>query len=273
MQPVPLTTTLNNGVVMPLLGLGVYDIYGKEAEQTVEWALEIGYRLFDTAAMYENETPVGQGLRQGGVPRQELFITTKVHNHDQGYDATLRAFDQSLARLNCEYIDLYLIHWPLPPTRKATWKALETLYAQGRVRAVGVANYLVPFLTELATYANVVPAVNQIEFSPYLFLTDELAYCRQHRIQLQAYSPLVRGRRFQDPRLLELARQYGKTPAQMLIRWALQHGVSTIPKSACRHRLAENFNVFDFAISTDDLERMDRLHENLRVVEDPSPLL
>jgi methylglyoxal/glyoxal reductase len=272
-MPEVLTTTLNNGVEMPLLGLGVYDIYGKEAEQTIEWALEIGYRLFDTAAMYENEVQVGQALRQGNVPRKELFITTKVHNEDQGYDQTLRAFDQSMDRLGCEYIDLYLIHWPLTQTRKSTWKALETLYAQGNVRAVGVANYLVPFLEEMKNYANVVPAVNQIEFSPYLFLTSELDYCRQQGIQLQAYSPLVRGQRFSDPRLIALATKYGKTPAQLLIRWALQHGVSTIPKSASRKRLEENFNVFDFSLSAGDLHYMDNLHENLRVVEDPLPLL
>jgi methylglyoxal/glyoxal reductase len=267
------TTTLNNGVVMPMLGLGVYDIYGKEAEQTVEWALEIGYRLFDTAAMYENETQVGRAIRQGNIPREELFITTKVHNQDQGYDATLRAFDQSLARLGCAYIDLYLIHWPLTQTRKSTWKALETLYARGNVRAVGLANYLVPFLEEMAAYANLVPAVNQIEFSPYLYLTRELQYCRQHQIQLQAYSPLVRGRRFNDPRLLNLANKYGKTPAQLLIRWALQHNVSVIPKSASRQRLQENFQVFDFSLSAEDLHYMNSLHENLRVVDDPLPLL
>jgi len=273
MQHAPIMTTLNNGVVMPLLGLGVYDIYGRDAEQTVEWALEIGYRLFDTAAMYKNETPIGHALRHGGVARQEIFITTKVHNDDHGYDATLRAFDLSLARLGCDYIDLYLVHWPLTQTRQQTWKALETLYAQGKVRAVGVANYLLPFLTELATYANVVPAVNQIEFSPYLYLTDELRYCRQHQIQLQAYSPLIRGQRFDDPRLLTLARQYGRTPAQLLIRWALHHGVSAIPKSASRQRLAENFDVFDFSLSPESMARMDGLHENLRVADDPTPML
>ena len=262
-------TTLNNGVTMPLLGLGVYDMYGQTVEQAVDWALDIGYRLFDTAAMYRNETEVGNALRRGGVPRQELFITTKVHNTEQGYDATLRAFDQSLTRLNSDYIDLYLIHWPLKSTRQATWKALETLYAQGRVRAVGVANYLLTFLTELAEYAHIVPAVNQIEFSPYLYLNNEQTYCRAHQIQLQAYSPLARGERFNDPRLLALAEQYGKTPAQLMIRWALQHGVSTIPKSASRQRLAENFDVFDFVLSPDDMIRLDNLHENLRVVEDP----
>ena len=219
--------------------------------------------------MYDNEASVGQALRQGGIPRRDLFITTKVHNTDQGYDATLRAFDQSMARLNCDYIDLYLIHWPLKTTRKETWKALETLYAQGRVRAVGVANYLLPFLTELANYATIVPAVNQIEFSPYLYLAPELTYCQQHQIQLQAYSPLVRGERFADPQLLALASQYGKTPAQLLLRWALQHGVSAIPKSVSRARLAENFDVFDFTLSPDDLARMDSFHENLRVIDDP----
>lgn len=267
------TTTLNNGVVMPLLGLGVYDLHGKAAEQAVDWALEIGYRLFDTAAMYHNETEVGKALRQATIPRSDLFVTTKVHNTDQGYDAALRAFDQSLAKLDSDYIDLYLIHWPLKATRSQTWKALERLYAEGRVRAIGVANYLVPFLTELAETATIVPAVNQIEFSPYLFLRNELTYCRQHQIQLQAYSPLARGARFDDPNLVALAKKYAKTPAQLMIRWGLQHGISTIPKSASQQRLADNFDVFDFMLSPDDMTRLDNLHENLRVVEDPMLML
>ena len=266
-------TTLNNGVSMPLLGLGVYDIYGTAAEQTVDWAMEVGYRLFDTAAMYQNEREIGNAIKQGGIPREELFITTKVHNDDHGYDTTLRAFDASLSRLASDYVDLYLIHWPLKQTRQETWKALETLYAQGKVRAVGVANYLLPFLNELAEDAQVVPAVNQIEFSPYLFLTDELTYCQQHNIQLQAYSPLVRGARMNDPKLISLANKYDKTPAQVLIRWCLQHGVSTIPKSANRQRLIENFDVFDFELSTYDLAFMDTFNENLRVVEDPMDML
>ncbi len=176
MQNQQLYTTLNNAVKMPLLGLGVYDMYKKEAEQAVLWALETGYRLIDTAAMYMNETEIGNAVSQSSIDRKDIFITTKVHDNDQGFDKTLKAFDTSLKKLNCDYIDLYLVHWPLKTTRKETWKALERLYTEGGVRAIGVANYLVPFLNELETYANIVPAVNQVEFSPYLYLKDLKTY-------------------------------------------------------------------------------------------------
>lgn len=258
---------------MPLLGLGVYDMYHQEAEQAVLWALEIGYRLIDTASMYQNEVEIGNAVRQSGIARKELFITTKVNNADQGYDQTLRAFDASLAKLNCDYIDLYLVHWPLKRTRKDTWKALEQLYTNRRVRAIGVANYLIPFLQELEQYAHIVPTVNQVEFSPYLYLKDLLDYCQARQIQLQAYTPLVRGQRMNDPVLNQVATHYGKTPAQVILRWALQHGVSTIPKSANQQRLRENFDVFDFVISAEDMACLDGLNENLRVVEDPMELL
>jgi diketogulonate reductase-like aldo/keto reductase len=272
-QKEQITTTLNNGVSMPLLGLGVYDMYKKDAEQAVLWALETGYRLIDTAAMYENETEIGNAIRQSVIPRKELFITTKVHNTDQGFEQTLRAFDESLQKLNCEYIDLYLVHWPIKATRKDTWKALEKIYSEGRVRAIGVANYLIPFLDELATYGNVVPAVNQVEFSPYLYLEDLLKYCQAKKIQLQAYTPLVRGQRMNDPKLIFLAEKYKKTPAQVMLRWALQLGVSTIPKSVNLARIKENFDIFDFEISSADMGFMNTFHENLRVVDDPMELL
>ncbi len=264
---------LNNGVEMPLLGLGVYDMYGREAETAVIRALEIGYRLIDTATLYENEAEVGRAVRASGLPRQELFVTTKVANPDQGFDATLRAFEASLQRLKFDYIDLYLVHWPIKGKRRATWQALEKLYEEGRVRAIGVANYLQPFLEELATYARVVPAVNQVEFSPYLYLKDLLVYCRDRGIQLQAYSPLLRGIRLKDPRLLALADRYGKTPAQLILRWDMEHGVSAIPKSSNPQRLLENTGLFDFQISADDMAFMDTFHENLRVVEDPMTML
>lgn len=270
--PGGLATVLNNGVSMPLLGLGVYDMYQKEAEQAVLWALELGYRLIDTAAMYHNETEIGNAVRASGVNRSELFITTKVNNTDQGFDETLRAFDVSQGKLQTEYVDLYLVHWPLRTTRKDTWKALERLYSEGRVRAIGVANYLIPFLEELETHATVVPAVNQVEFSPYLFLEDLLDHCKKKNIQLQAYTPLIRGQRMDDPRLQALAKKYEKTPAQMILRWAIQHGVSTIPKSVNQARLKENFGVFDFDISADDLRVMNGFNENFRVVDDPMDL-
>ena len=166
------TVTLNNGVEMPLLGLGVYDMYHQEAEQAVEWALETGYRLIDTASMYENELNIGNAIRRSSVSREEIFLTTKVNNTDQGYTQTLRAFDHSLELLQTDYVDLYLLHWPLKSTRKETWHALEKIYESGKARAIGVANYLEPFLDELKSYSNIVPAVNQVEFSPFLYLEN-----------------------------------------------------------------------------------------------------
>jgi methylglyoxal/glyoxal reductase len=262
--------TLNNGIEMPLLGLGVYDMYEREAEQTIEKAVEIGYRLFDTAAMYRNETEVGNALRNSGIARKNVFITTKVNNTDHGFDATLRAFEVSQKKLNFDYIDLYLIHWGIKGKRKDTWLALERLYTEGVVRAVGVCNYLTPFLDEMKDYATLTPMVNQVEFSPYLFLEDLLKRCQNDGILLQAWSPLVRGMRMNDVKLLDIGKKYNKSPAQMLIRWGLELGISTIPKSVTAARLQENFDVFDFTISPEDMVLMNGFHENLRVFdEDP----
>ncbi len=257
---------------MPLLGLGVYDMYGREAEQAVLWALETGYRLIDTAEMYDNEAEIGNAIRESSINRNEIFVTTKVNNNAHGFDKTLRAFDVSMQKLNIEYIDLYMVHWPIKQGRKETWLALEKIYSEGRVKAIGVANYLEPFLTELQSYASVVPAVNQVEFSPYLYLKDLLGVCEQKNIQLQAYTPLVRGLRMSDPKLLVLAKKYNKTPAQIILRWAMQHGVSSIPKSVNLGRIQENFAIFDFQISPNDMNLMDNFDENLRVVDDPMDL-
>ncbi len=265
--------TLNNGTQIPLLGLGVYDMYGKEAERAISGALKIGYRLIDTAAMYGNETEVGNAVAKSGIDRKEIFITTKVNNPDQGYDHTLKAFDTSLRKLQTDYLDLYLIHWPIKSKRKDTWKALEKIYADGRVKAIGVANYLIPFLEELRNYSTITPAVNQVEFSPYLFLDDLLQYCRQHNIQLQAYSPLVRGKKLKDAPLVQLAKKYHKTPAQIILRWDVQLAVSTIPKSSDPHRLKENFDVFDFNLSEKDMQLIGSFNENLRLVDDPMSYL
>jgi methylglyoxal/glyoxal reductase len=258
---------------MPLLGLGVYDMYGKEAEGAIATALETGYRLIDTAAMYDNETEVGNAVRSSGLGREEVFVTTKVNNHDHGYEQALRAFDKSLQRLNIDYIDLYLVHWPIRGKRKDTWKALEHLYREGAVKAIGVANYLLPFLEELESYATVVPAVNQVEFSPFLYLNDLLALCQDRQVRLQSYTPLTKGKRLNDPRLEAISRKYGKTPAQLILRWNIQHGVSTIPKSANPHRIKENFDLFDFAISAEDMLLMDGWDEGYRVQLDPMTFL
>jgi methylglyoxal/glyoxal reductase len=265
-----LFATLNNGIEMPLLGLGVYDMYEREAEQTIEKAVEIGYRLFDTAAMYRNETEVGNSLRNSGIARKDVFITTKVNNTDHGFDATLKAFEESQKKINFDYIDLYLIHWGIKDKRKDTWLALERLYTEGVVRAVGVCNYPIPFLDEMKNYSSITPVVNQVEFSPYLFLEDLLKRCQNDGILLQAWSPLMRGMRMNDAKLIDIGKKYNKSPAQMLIRWGLELGISTIPKSVTAARLQENFDVFDFTISPEDMILMNGFHENLRVFdEDP----
>lgn len=264
-----LYATLNNGIEMPLLGLGTYDIYGKEAFMAVKTALEIGYRLIDTAEMYENEKQVGKAIKESEVPRKDIFVTTKVNNTSQGYENTLRAFDKSLELLDLEYVDLYLIHWPIKGKRKETWKAIEEIYASGRAKSIGTGNYLLPFLKELEEYAEIVPAVNQIEFSPYLNMKDELEYCQLKDIQLQAYTPLSRRKRFDDPKLVGLAKKYGKTPAQMILRWAVQQEISSIPKSANTSRLIENFNIFNFQIDEGDISLMNKFDERLRLIEDP----
>jgi methylglyoxal/glyoxal reductase len=258
---------------MPLLGLGAWDMYGKEAEQAVLDALEIGYRLLDTATLYNNEKEIGNSVRKSGISRSEIFVTTKVPNSQQGYDSTLRAFDASMKTLNIDYIDLYLIHWPIKGKRKETWKALEKLYNEKRVRAIGVANYLMPFLNELETYSTIIPALNQIEFSPWLYLKDELHYCKEHNIQLQSYSPLTRGEKFNDKRLPQLCKKYDKTPAQIILRWNIEHCISTIPKSSNKKRLQENFDIFDFSLPKEDVEQMDSFNENFRVVENPMDML
>jgi len=265
--------TLNNGISMPQLGLGVYDVYGLAAERAVMKALDTGYRLIDTAMFYQNEREVGNAIRNSGINRSEIFVTTKVWQTDQGYDSTLKAFEISRKKLNLDYIDLYLIHWPIKPKRKETWVALEKLYEEKKVKAIGVANYLIPFLIELESYSKITPTVNQIEFSPWLFLQDELAWCKQRKTVLQSYTPLVRGKKFNDPVIVTLSKKYGKTPAQIILRWNIQLGVSTIPKSSNPKRIEENFNIFDFQLEDDDMTALGRLNENFRVVEDPMDLL
>ena len=254
---------------MPLLGLGVYDMHGEETVQAVTQALKTGYRLIDTAAMYGNEEQVGMAVRDSGIPRGEIFVTTKVNNTSHGYDQALRAFDESMKKLEIGHIDLYLVHWPIRDKRKDTWKALERLYDEKQVKAIGVANYLIPFLDELSTYANIAPALDQVEFSPWLYLKDLHAYTAERNIALQAYTPLVRGRKFNDPRIRALKEKYGKTEAQVILRWLLQLGISAIPKSSNPARIEENFDVFNFTISPEDMQLLGSMNEGYRVVDDP----
>jgi diketogulonate reductase-like aldo/keto reductase len=264
------SATLNNGVKMPWLGLGVWQAgRGKETYDAVRAALEVGYRHVDTAKIYGNEADVGRAVRESGVPRGDVFVTTKLWNADHGYDRTLRACDASLAALGLEQLDLYLVHWP-ESRRKESWKAMQKLLRDGKCRAIGVSNYTVAHLEELLADTEVVPAVNQVEMHPFLYQRELILFCEKHRIQVEAYSPLARGQRMNDKVLAAVAKRLARTPAQVLIRWALEHRLVVIPKSAHRERIAENAQVFDFAISNDDMAKLDALDENLRTCWDPT---
>lgn len=267
------TVTLHGGVEMPHLGLGMWRAGGgDQAAAVVRHAVEVGYRLFDTAAMYGNEDGVGRGVATCEVPREELFVTTKVWNTDQGYDSTLRAFETSRRRLGLEQVDLYLVHWPVPDRRLDTWRAMERLLDEGACRAIGVSNYLVEHLQEVLAFASTPPAVNQIELHPYNYGSrrDVVEFCREHDIAVEAYSPLTRGRRFDDPPLVEIAARHDRTPAQVLIRWGLQHGFVEIPKSSDAGRMRENADVFDFALTDEEMARLDARNETLAVSWDPT---
>jgi len=261
---------LNNGVEMPIFGLGTYQARKGEAQEAVLQALKIGYRLIDTASMYGNEEDVGEALRKSGLPREEVFITTKLWNSDHGFKKALAAFEESRKRLGLDYIDLYLIHWPVEGIRSETWKAMEKLLEEGTCRAVGVSNYLTWHLEELLNHSKTIPAVNQVEFHPYLYLKDLQDFCRSHDIQLESYSPLTKGVKLDDPKLAAIALKYSKTPAQILIRWVLQKGVIVIPKSSRKERIEENADVFDFTISSEDMNALDSFHQNFRSSWDPS---
>jgi len=264
---------LNNGVEMPVFGLGVWQMSpGKVTQNSVKWAFECGYRLIDTAKLYANEKDVGVALKESGLPRKDVFVTTKLWNTDHGYDSAIRAFKESLRLLDMEFVDLYLIHWPVPRKRGESWKALMKLYEDGQSRAIGVSNYTVSHLEELIETSAMVPAVNQVEFSPFLFQEDLLKFCQKNKIQLEAYSPLTKGLRLDYPGLVEMADKYERTPAQILIRWALQHGVVVIPKSDKKEHIIENSRVFDFQISSADMTALDKLNEDYHTTWNPADL-
>jgi methylglyoxal/glyoxal reductase len=268
------TTTLHNGVKMPWLGLGVFQVEeGQELVNAVKSAITHGYRSIDTAAIYGNESGVGQGIREGlqqaGIPREALFVTSKVWNADLGYEETLAAYETSLNKLGLDYLDLYLIHWPVAGKYKEAWRALETLYRAGKVKAIGVSNFQVHHLQNLMADAEIVPMVNQVEYHPRLTQQEVQAFCREHGIQMEAWSPLMQGHLLNHPLLQELAGRYGKSVAQIILRWDLQNGVVTIPKSTKPHRIAENANVFDFALTAEDMAQISTLNENLRIGPDP----
>ena len=267
------TVTLNNLVKIPVLGLGVYlSKPGKETYNAVRYALDIGYRHIDTAALYANEEDVGKAVRDSGIAREEIFVTTKVWNADQGFDNTINAFSQSLRKLHFDYIDLYLIHWPEPKLRQETWRALIKLYDDKKAGSIGVSNYTIRHIEEVLHVSPFKPLINQVEFSPYLYQRDILAYCKTRNILVEAYTPLVRGKKFNEPKLVDIANKYSRTPAQILIRWALQVGVIVLPKSVHEERIKENADVFDFEISEDDMDYMETFDENYRVAWDPSKI-
>lgn len=263
------TVELLNGVRMPQLGLGVWRTpEGDQTVTAVSAALEAGYRAIDTAALYENENSVGQAVRNSGIPREDIFVTTKVWNSEQGYDTTIAAFHNSLKQLNMDYVDLYLVHWPVKGKYKDTYRALEHLYEQGKIRAIGVSNFNIHHLEDLMGECRIKPMVNQVELHPLLTQKKLLAFCRKEGIQLESWRPLMNGN-LDVPLLAELAAKYDKTPAQIAIRWQLQLGIVTIPKSVRPERIRENAGVFDFVLEPEDIVRIDALNENRRFGADP----
>jgi len=263
---------LNNGIEMPILGFGVYRINGNdETADCVKKAIKHGYRSIDTAMIYGNEAGVGKGIKKSGIKREEVFITTKLWNSDQGYEKTLKAFKNSMERLMVDYLDLYLIHWPVPKIKKyiETWEALETLYRDGKVRAIGVSNFNISHLENIITQCSIVPAVNQVEFHPWLLQTELFTYMRQKGISAEAWSPLGGGALLDNEILMGIAKKYNKTVAQVIIRWDIQKNVITIPKSSKEDRIASNANVFDFELSDQDIKTIESLNINRRIGPDP----
>ncbi|KAB2975694.1 MULTISPECIES: aldo/keto reductase [unclassified Streptomyces] len=264
---------LNNGVEMPQLGFGVWQVPDDEAERAVAVALEAGYRSIDTAAIYGNETGTGKAVAASGIPREDVFVTTKVWNSDHGYDSTLRAFDASLEKLGLDYVDLYLIHWPTPArgTYVDTYKAFEKLLADQRVRAIGVSNFLPEHLERLLEETSVVPAVNQIELHPHLQQHAARAFHAEHGIATEAWSPLGSGKGLLEvPAIVAIAQKHGRTPAQVVLRWHLQLGNVVIPKSVTPSRIKENIEVFDFSLDDEDLAAISALNEDRRLGPDPA---
>ncbi|MFX1472507.1 MAG: aldo/keto reductase [Promethearchaeota archaeon] len=264
------TLELNNGVKIPIFGLGTYHSTGAGIIDIIAGALQLGYRHIDTAAFYGNEREIGEAVRKSGIDRGEIFITTKLWNDDHGYDNALAAFNASLDKLGLDYVDLYLIHFPVYGKRQESWRALEQIFGDGRARAIGVSNYMEWHLKELLENSESVPSVDQVEFHPFLYQRNLLDFCNSKDIRLEAYSPLTKGRRLHDQTLGELAREYDRTPAQILIRWSLQHDLIVIPKSTNPVRIRENADVFDFSISREDMERLNALDEGFRSSWDPS---
>lgn len=268
------TVALSNGVQMPWLGLGVFQVEdGTTVVESVCAAIKNGYRSIDTAAIYQNESGVGQGIREGiaiaGINREDLFITSKVWNDDLGYEETLAAFETSLEKLGLDYLDLYLIHWPKAGKYKEAWRALETIYKNGKVKAIGVSNFQIHHLEDLMEDAEIVPMINQVELHPKLTQTELRSFCQRHGIQVEAWSPLMQGQLLDHELLKGIGEKYNKSVAQIIIRWDLQNGIITIPKSIKEHRIIQNADVFDFTLTDNEMEQISGINENLRVGPDP----
>ena len=262
---------LNNGIKMPKIGLGV--LFAKndvQVENAVQSALSIGYRKIDTASAYNNEEGVGKGLELSGLPREDVFITTKVWNTEQGYDNTLKSFDESLKRLNTDYVDLYLIHWPVQTKYKETYKAMETIYASGRAKAIGVCYFNTRQLEDLMEHTDVIPALNQVEMHPYLIQNELLHFCRIHGIQLEAWRPIMMGEVANIPKISEIGQAHNKSEVQIALRWLIQRGVAVIPKSVTPKRIRENFEIFDFQLGYDEIAAIENLNQNKSLGEDLS---
>lgn len=265
-----LAKTLENGVTMPYVGLGVYKMTNREETlRAISKAIEVGYRSIDTASLYNNEEEVGEAVRNSNVPREEIFITTKVWNNDQGYDETLRAFEVSLKKLQLDYVDLYLTHWPVKDKFVDTYRAIERLYEEKLIRVPGVSNHHEHHLEKLFAVANVKPMVNQVELHPYLSQENLRAFCAIHNIAVTAWSPIGRGRVLNDETIHEVAKKYEKTPAQIILRWHYQNDVITIPKSVTPSRIEENIQIFDFELTNEDMNLLNKLNKNERFGQDP----
>ena len=267
------TFVLNNGVKIPVIGLGVFqNPAGETTRNAIRYALQAGYRHIDTAKIYRNEQDVGRAIRESSIVREDIFITTKLWNSDQGYNSTLKACNESLVKMELDYVDLYLMHWPVQNLRLESWKAMEKLLAEGKSRAIGVSNFMDHHLRELLERCEIVPAINQIELSPYNYIqrSETIKMCLDHNIMVEAYSPLTKGQKLNDTRLIGIAVKYGKTPAQILIRWALELEFVVIPKSVHEMRIQENADVFDFSLSSEDMKKLEGFNENLATGWDPT---
>lgn len=260
---------LSNGLVMPRLGLGVWRAKNEDAEKATEWALRAGYRLLDTAAIYKNEEGVGAGIRSSGVPRDDIFLTTKLWNADQGYDSALKAFDESLEKLGTDYVDLYLIHWPVAGKYKDSWRAMEEIYASGRAKAIGLSNFHKHHVEDLMQEAKVKPVLDQIEIHPTMTQEPLREYLASMDIAVEAWSPLGQGKNLVHPVLEAIGKAHHKTAAQAVIRWHLQHDIIAIPKSVHKARIEENFDVMDFELTSEEMKQIDALNIDERIGADP----